>query len=335
MNDGFRRLFRLIVWMLSLTAGAAIAASRDEAQAVGGYPSRPVRLVVPFPPGSPSDILARIIGEPLAQRLGRTVVIDNRAGAGGLSGVELVASAQPDGYTLVLGGTGALAISPGLRATMPFNVGRDFAPVTLAAAMPQMLVTGPQVPAGNIAELMALAKTSRASLNFASGGTGTVAHLAGELFKNAAKIEATHVPYRGGTPAAVTEMIAGQVQFMFSGVAVLMPYVKSGRLKGIAVAAGKRSLLAPHLPTVIEAGIPGFTIEVWVGVLAPAKSPSAVIVKLNGELNALLKSQAVQDRMLALGAEAAGGSPEQFRAFMAAETDKWRHSIRSANLKEE
>jgi len=162
-----------------------------------------------------------------------------------------------------------------------------------------------------------------------------VAHLAGELFKNAAKIEATHVPYRGGTPAAVTEMIAGQVQFMFSGVAVLMPYVKSGRLKGIAVAAGKRSLLAPHLPTVIEAGIPGFTIEVWVGVLAPAKSPSAVIVKLNGELNALLKSQAVQDRMLALGAEAAGGSPEQFRAFMAAETDKWRHSIRSANLKEE
>lgn len=318
---------------LGLSAGIVVAA--DNADEASAYPSRPLRMVVPFPPGSPSDILARIISEPLAQRVNRPVIIDNRAGAGGVSGVELVATAQPDGYTLVLGGTGALAISPGLRAAMPYNVARDFAPVTLAALMPQMLVAGNQVPVNSVKELIALAKARQGQFNYASGGIGTVAHLAGEMFKNAAKIDATHIPYRGGTPAAVTEIMAGQVQFMFSGVAVLMPYVKSGRLKGLAVAANTRSPLAPTLPTVIESGFPTFTIEVWAGVLAPARTPSSIIGRLNREIVALLKSQDVQDRMLGQGAEAARSSPEKFRTFIATEADKWQRSIRSANIKEE
>lgn len=323
----------LAFWLWNGLAQAAQAA--DGADSVAGYPSRPVRLVVPFPPGSPSDVLARIIAEPLARRLNRPVVIDNRAGAGGMAGVELVASAQPDGYTLVFGGTGALAISPALRASMPYNVMRDFAPVTLAVLMPQMLVAGLNVPANSVKELIALGKTRQARLNYASGGTGSLAHIAGEMFKHATEIEATHIPYRGGTPAAVTEIIAGQVQFMFSGVTVLMPYVKAGRIKGLAVAANARSPLAPTLPTVIESGLPGFTVELWVGILAPARSPAAVIAKLNRELVGLLRSPDVAERLLAQGAEAVGNTPEEFRAFIAKDGDKWQRVIRGAGIREE
>ena len=301
----------------------------------GAYPNRPVRMVVPFPPGSPSDILSRVISDPLSQRLGRPVVIENRAGAGGLSGVEAVATAAPDGYTLVLGGTGALAISPSLRESMPYNVARDFAPIGLAATMPQMLVVGLQVPVSTVNELIAYVKARPGQLNYASGGPGSVAHLAGEMFKSAAGLDATHIPYRAGTPAAVTEIIAGRIQFMYSGITVLLPYVKSGRIKGIAVAANARSALAPNLPTVIESGLPDFTVEVWVGLLAPAKTPPAVIARVNRDLVALLKAPEVRERMLGQGAEPVGGTPDEFRAYIAREADKWQRIIRAANIREE
>lgn len=322
---------------LALAATCATCAAADDGGDAGAYPARSVRMVVPFPPGSPSDILARVISEPLGQRLGRPVVVDNRAGAGGLAGVEAVASAAPDGYTLVLGGTGALAISPALRESMPYNVARDFAPIVLSASFAQMLVVGNQVPVGNVKELVALARSRKgqSQLNYASGGTGAVNHLAGELFRNAVGIEATHIPYKGGTPAAINDIMGGQVQYMFSGVSILLPHVKAGKLKGIAVAAPARSVLAPDLPTVIESGVPNFTVEVWVGLLGPARTPQPVIARVNAETNALLKSAEVRNRLVALGAEAVGGTPEEFRAYIARDADKWLRVIRSANIREE
>jgi tripartite-type tricarboxylate transporter receptor subunit TctC len=319
--------------MLLLVACLPCLAAENAAE----YPNRAVRVIVPFPPGSPSDILARVITDPLGQRLAKPIVVDNRAGAGGLAGVEATASAAPDGYTLVLGGTGALAISPALRENMPYNVERDFAPIILAASFAQMLVTGNQVPVSTVKELVALAKSRKgqSQLNFASGGTGAVNHLAGELFKSATGIEATHIPYKGGTPAAINDIMGGQVQFMFSGVSILLPSVKAGKLKGIAVAAPARSALAPDLPTVIESGVPNFTVEVWVGLLGPAKTPQAVIAKVNSETTAVLKSSEVRSRLVALGAEAVGSTPDEFRSYIARDADKWLRVIRSANIKEE
>jgi tripartite-type tricarboxylate transporter receptor subunit TctC len=220
---------------------------------------------------------------------------------------------------------------------MPYNVTRDFAPITLATSQPQMLIVGTQLPVTTVKDLVALAKSRKgqSQLNYASGGSGAVTHLAGEMFKNATGIEAAHIPYKGGTPAAVVEIMAGQVQFMFSGVSVLLPYVKSGQVKGIAVAAPRRSPLAPHLPTVIESGLPGFTVEVWVGLLAPAKTSPAIIAKLNRETVALLKSAEVRDRLLAVGVEPVGSTPEEFRAYIAKDTDKWQRIIRAANIKED
>ncbi len=326
---------KLILTAATLTfmAGAACAADG----AVDAWPSRAVRLVVPFPAGSPSDILARVITEPLGQRLGRPLVVDNRAGAGGLAGVEAVATAAPDGYTLVLGGTGALAISPALREAMPYNVARDFAPIVLAASFAQMLVVGNQVPVNTVKELVALAKAQqgKGQLNYASGGIGAVNHLAGELFNGAVGITATHIPYKGGTPAAINDIMGGQVQYMFSGVSILLPHVKAGKLKGIAVAAPARSVLAPDLPTVIESGVPNFTVEVWVGLLGPAKTPQPVVARVNAETNAVLNSVEVRNRLVALGAEAVGGTAEAFRNYIVKDADKWLRVIRSANIKEE
>ena len=325
-------------WLLAALMAACMAVTgtcgaADDA----AYPNRAVRLIVPFPPGSPSDILARVISEPLGQRLGKPMVVDNRAGAGGLAGVEAVASAAPDGYTLVLGGTGALAISPALRETMPYNVERDFAPIILAASFAQMLVVGNQVPVSTVKELVALAKSRKGQgqLNFASGGIGAVNHLAGELFKSAVGIEATHIPYKGGTPAAINDLMGGQVQFMFSGVSILLPSVKAGKLRGIAVAAPARSALAPDLPTVIESGVPNFTVEVWVGLLAPARTPQPVIARINAETTALLKTAEVRGRLVSLGAEAVGSTPDEFRAYIARDAEKWLRVIRGANIKEE
>jgi len=298
------------------------------------YPAKPVRLVVPFPSGSPSDILGRITGNALAERLGKPVVIDNRAGGAGLAGVEMVARAAPDGYTLVMGGTGALAISPGLRATMPYEVERDFAPISLVASAPFMLVTGHSVAANSVKELIALAKARPGQLNYASGGTGAVTHLAGEMFKAAARVDITHVAYRG-TPAATTDLIAGQVQLMFSGITVLLPYVKSGKLKGLGVASTARSPLVPELPTLIESGLPGFTVNMWAGVLAPALTPAPVITRLNNEIVALIGASEVRSRLTALGATPVGDTPEAFRAFIRAEADKWRGVIRTAGVKED
>jgi tripartite-type tricarboxylate transporter receptor subunit TctC len=319
----------------TFTFMAGVACAADGGADV--YPSRAVRLVVPFPAGSPSDILARVITEPLGQRLARPLVVDNRAGAGGLAGVEAVATAAPDGYTLVLGGTGALAISPALRESMPYNVARDFAPVVLAASFAQMLVVGNQVPVASVKDLVALAKAQKGKgqLNYASGGIGAVNHLAGELFKIAVGIEATHIPYKGGTPAAINDIMGGQVQYMFSGVSILLPHVKAGKLKGIAVAAPARSVLAPDLPTVIESGVPNFTVEVWVGLLGPAKMPQPIIARVNAETNAVLKTAEVRNRLVALGAEAAGGTAEEFRSYIAKDAEKWLRVIRSANIKEE
>lgn len=317
----------LAVVYLLVSAMPAVAFAQN-------YPVKPVRLVVPFPSGSPSDILGRIVGQELGVVLGQAVVIDNRPGAAGVVGVDTVAKAAPDGYTLLMGGTGALAINPGLRAKMPYDPVRDFVPVSLVASIPFILVTTPALPANTVRELVAYAKTQPRALNYASSGVGSPTHLAAELFGGLTGVALTHVPYKG-TALATTDLISGQVQLMFSGVTVLLPYVKAGKLKCLAVASPARTALLPATPTVIESGFPGFTAETWTGVLAPAKTAAPIVTRLNAEVVKMLHAPEVRVRLAALGAEPVGNSSAQFGAYIRDELAKWARVVKAAGIREE
>ena len=308
-----------------MSVGTALAQS---------YPNRPVRLVVPFPPGSPSDILGRMVGQHYSQALGQPFIIDNRPGAAGIVGAETVAKAAPDGYTLLMGGTGALAINPGLRATMPYDPLRDFAPVSLFARIPFILVVSPSVPATTVKELVAIAKAKPRQLNYASSGIGSPTQLAAELFKSMTGTDMVHIAYKGTGPATL-DLISGQTHVMFSGITVLMPHVKTGRLRGLAVASASRTPLLPQLPTVIEAGVPGFTAETWTGVLAPRATPAAIVTRLHQEIVKMVRDAEVKERLLGLGAEPIGNRPEEFRSYMGHEITKWTKVIKAVGIKEE
>ena len=318
---------------LSLAATLAILAPHA-ARAADAYPAKPVRFVVAFPPGGGTDIIARAIAQKLAERIAQQVVVDNRPGAGGNIGTDIVAKSAPDGYTMLMGSAGPLAINASLFGKMPFDPIKDLAPVTLAASTPNVLVVHPSLRAATVKELIALAKARSGEINFASSGHGTPAHLAGELFNSMAGVKMVHVPYKGAAPA-LADLLGGQVQLMFSTMPPALPHVKDGKLRALAVTSAKRSPAAPDIPTLDEIALPGFEANTWHGVVVPAGTPATIVARLNREIVAILHLPDVVERFSSQGAEALGSTPEEFAAYIRSETLKWAKVVRDSGAKAE
>jgi len=316
--------------LAGLAASVALAAA-PWAVAQSTYPNKPVRLVVPFPAGGTTDILARAAAQKLSEAWGQQVIVDNRPGAGGNIGSELVAKATPDGYTLLMGTVGTRAINPGLYAKMPYDHVKDFAPVILVAGVPNVLVVNPAVPVNTVAELIAYGKANPNKINFASSGAGTSIHLSGELFKTMTGIQMTHVPYKGSSPA-LTDLIGGQVQIMFDNLPSSLAFIKAGKLRALGVTSTTRAAALPDVPTVADT-VPGFEASSWFGILAPAGTPRDVVAKVNGDVAKWLASPDAKDKLLAQGANAAGGSPEDFAKHIQAETAKWSRVVKESGAK--
>jgi len=295
---------------------------------------KPVRFVVGFTPGGPSDILARALAAKVGETRGQPVVVENRPGAGGNLAAEVVAKSAPDGNTWLLGNNSILATNAALYSHLPFDPVKDFAPVALVGIQPNMLVVHPSVPAQSVAELIAFAKQHPGKLNYASTGAGVASHLSAELFKSMTGIDMVHVPYKGAQPA-LTDLIAGQCQVMFATTASAIPYVKAGRLRALAVTSAQRSPSLPGLPTVAEAGVPGFESTTWHGVVVPAGTPPAIVERLNHDINAALREAELRKRLDALGVEVAGGTPQQFAAYIATEIPKWTKIVRDSGARAE
>lgn len=296
------------------------------------FPAKPIRFILGYPPGGASDAVARLMVGPMTARLGQQIVIDNRPGAGGNIAGEIVARAAPDGHTWFLGNNGILATNQALYQKMPFDSLRDFATVVLIATQPSVLVTHPSLPVKNVKDLVALAKARPGQLNYASSGTGTAGHLAGELFKGLAGVSYQHIPYKGGGPAVI-DLVAGQVHFMFATAASVIPHTRTTRLRALAVTSAQRSPSVPELPTVAESGITGFEALTWHGIVVPAATPAPVITKINTEFNAVLAASELRDRLATQGVEARGGKPEEFAAFLRAEIPKWSKVVRDSGAK--
>jgi tripartite-type tricarboxylate transporter receptor subunit TctC len=309
----------------------ALAATGALAQA---YPTKPVRLIVPFPAGESVDATARLVGQSWSAALGAQIVVDNRGGAGGTIGSEAVARSAPDGYTLLWGNSGPLAIGPSLYNKLGYDVARDFEPVSLVAILPFVLFASPQLKASSVAELVAYAKAHPGEINFASTGIGSGLHLIGELFKSEAKIDIVHVPYKG-VAQALPEILAGKIQIAFNTIPAFLPHVKAGRLKALAVTADSRSPMLPGVPTMPEAGFPGVIGTGWHAVVVPAGTPRDVVAKLSRTLVATVAAPELQTQLLAQGAQPIGGSPEELRAFMRAESEKWSAVIRASGARAE
>jgi tripartite-type tricarboxylate transporter receptor subunit TctC len=299
--------------------------------ATAQFPAKPVRIVIGFAAGGGADILARTIAPKLGENLGQQVVVDNRPGAAGNIGIELVAKSPPDGYTLLMGVPG-LVSNPLLYSKVPFDLVRDFAPISLLGTVPNLLVVHPSVPANSVRQLVALAKANPRKLNVASSGSGTSLHLAAELFKSMTGIELVHVAYKGGAPA-VADLMGGHVDLMFDVLPSSMPYVKAGRLKALGVTSEQRTPLLPDIPTLAESGVPGYQAVTWNGILAPAATPRDVISKLNGAIAQILRTPEMKERFAGIGTEPIWTTPEQFDAFLRAETVKWTGVIKSAGIK--
>jgi tripartite-type tricarboxylate transporter receptor subunit TctC len=311
------------------TVAAVLVAGIAAAQT---YPNRPIRFIVPFPPGGGNDTMARTVGNKLSAALGQQFVIDNRAGAGGVIGAETAAHAPGDGYTLFLGGVASHGIVPNLHPKLGYDPVKDFSPVSLIAAAPLILVVHPAVPARSVKELVQLAKAKPGQLNFASNGTGGSSHLAAELFKMMTGTDMVHVPYKGLSPA-LTDLLSGQIQLMFSSTVAILPQVRAGRLRGLAITSVKRSAAMPEVPTVAEAGVAGYETASWYGVLAPAGTPRAIIEQLNREIARVVQMPDVRERLMSEGAEPAGGSPQEFAAHIKRELARWSQVIKQAKIK--
>jgi len=308
----------------------AVAALSPVLAAAQEFPTKSIRLIVPFPPGGPNDLIARTVGQRMSEILKQPVIIENRGGQGGVLGTDVVAKAPPDGYTIAIASAGALVISPSMEK-VAYDTLKDLAPVTLVATVPEMLVVATNVPANTMAELVALAKAQPGKMNFASSGPGSLPHLAGELFKLTAKIDITHVPYRGAAPA-VTDLLAGQVQMVFLDLPVLLPQVKAGKLKPIAVGALKRVPSAPDVPTTTEAGMPNLQTENWYGMVAPGKTPPQIVAAINKAAVEAMKDPKVIEKLSSQGATLVGDTPEHFRAFIDSEIKKWAKVIKDAGV---
>jgi len=296
------------------------------------YPTRPVRFVVPYAPGGNTDTLARTIGVKLADALGQQVVVDNRTGANGDIGMEIVARSRPDGYTIVLGYIANLAIAPSLYAKMPYDPVKDFAPITQPASSPNVLTAHPSVQAKTLQELIALAKAKPGQISFASTGVASVGHLTGELINNLAGIRMTHVPYKG-SGQAVTDILGGHVQVMFSGFSSTLHHIRAGKLRALAVTGPKRSPALAEVPTISEQGFPGVEATAWYGILAPAGTPKPVVAQLHGDLVRVLKQPDVVQKLDGLGFEIVGSTPEQFSAYIRTEIKKWEKVVRASGAK--
>ena len=294
------------------------------------FPNRNIRLIVPFPPGGPNDIIARVVGKRMEEILKQTIVVDNRSGQGGVLGTDLVVKAAPDGYTVGIASAGALAISPSMEK-VAYDTLKDLQPVTLVAKVPEMLVVATSVPASNMKELVALAKAQPGKLNFASSGPGSMPHLAGELFKLTAKIDMTHVPYKGAAPA-VNDLLGQQVQMVFLDLPVLLPQINAGKLRPIAVGAPERVPSAPDVPTTAEADMPDLLTENWYGMVAPAHTPPKIVAILNKAAVEAIKDSEVKEKLASQGAILVGDKPEQFAAYIDSETKKWAMVIKEAGV---
>ncbi len=314
---------------------AAFAVSCAPAMAQGSaaakYPDKALRLVVPFPPGGGNDILARTLGQRLAEVVSQQVVVDNRGGAGGALGATIAAQANPDGYTLFLGSVGNLAQSPALKADLPYNPVRDFAAAALVATSSFILAVNPSVPAKSVQDLIALAKASPGKLNYASAGTGSSLHMAGEVFKFATGTDMLHVPYKGTGPA-MADLVSGRVQLIFSTMPPALPQIKNGKLRALGVTTAKRAAAAPEVPTIAESGVKGFNVSNWQGVLAPAKTPAPIVKKLNQDILAALKLPGMTEALAAQGLESAGGTPEEFGALIKSEIAKYTQVVKAAKI---
>ena len=298
------------------------------------YPNRPIKIVVTFPAGGGADFVGRAIAPKLTEALGQPVIVDNRAGAGGGIGNEVVAKSPPDGYTLLLGAAGAMTILPHLYAKVAFDTFKDFEPVCLVGSSPFILTLHPSVPASSVQELTALAKSSPGKLNFGSSGNGGAPHLAGELYKSVTGTSIVHVPYKGLAPA-ITDLLGGQIQLLFADVGLVAPHVKAGKLKAIAVTSKQRSTTLPDVPTMIEAGVPGYQAGTWYGILAPAGTPAAIITRLNAELLKILATPEIKNQFAGQGIEPGGDRPEEFAALIRDDYAKWAKVIKEANVKPE
>lgn len=317
------KLLDLLALVLA-TAAALPAAAQP-------YPTRPIRIIVPFAPGGPADLLARTLGQKMQETWGQSVVADNRAGAGGNLGMDLAAKAAPDGYTLVIAPTGNLTVNPHL-GPLPYDVFRDLAPVTQLATVENVLVIHPGIAAGNVQELVALARAKPGTLSFASPGAGSQAHVAGEFLKGMTATDMVHIPYKGTGPA-LNDLLGGQLSMMFSQMSSALPHIRAGKLRALGVASLKRSALLPALPTVAEQNLPGFEAVSWYALMAPAGTPADVIARLQAESARILRLPDVREKLAALGAEPVGNRPEELAAIIKAESTRWQKVVRDANIK--
>jgi len=321
---------------LPLLAGAVIltgAGSAANAQTAASFPVKPVKLVVPFAPGGPNDILARIVGQKWNEAWGHPAIIENRGGAGGTIGVEYGSKAPPDGYTIIMGGMSNLAVAVGMYSKLGYDP-HELTPITNIAIVPYVLAVNPRVPAKNVAELIAVAKSKKSLLSYGSSGTGAVSHLAAELFKSMSGTDLVHVPYKGTAPA-ITDVIAGQIDMMFADYAAIAPHAKVGKLRMLAVAGGKRSGTAPELPTIGESGVKGYAVDAWFGLVAPPGVSKDIVARINTVTVNALKSADVKQRFGELGYEPIGDTPEQFGATIRSDIDKYVRIVRQVGIKAE
>ena len=316
---------------LLAVACAALAPAQAIAQPAQKFPDRPIRFIVPFPPGGGNDILARVLAPKMSEGLGQPVVVDNRPGAGGNIGADLAAKAAPDGYTIVIA-SNQVTMNPALYAKLPFDIEKDFAPVALAASVPMVLVVNPAVPAASVKELVALAKAEPGKLNYSTPGNGTPQHIAFEVFNHAAGIRIAHVPYKGTGPA-IADVIGGQVQATFGTLASLEQHVKAGKLRALAVATPKRSLTMPTVPTMAESGVPGYDVSLWYSILAPAGTPAPVLARLSAEIAKALAAPEVRDRLVGQGFEVSYLNPEQMNDLMKRDIARWGKSLKDVGIK--
>lgn len=320
----------IAIFSIALLSSAVHA--QPASQALNTWPVRPIRLIVPFTPGGSSDILARAIGQKLTEAWGQPVVIDNVPGAGGSIGADKAAKSAPDGYTLLMGHIGTLAVNPSLYPKLPYNPVKDFAPVAWVARVPNVLVVHPSVQAKNVKELVALAKSKPGQINYGSGGNGSAANLATEYFKLQTGSSLLHIPYRGTAPA-VSDLLGGQIQVLFTGAPAVLGQIKSGQLRALAVSSPQRLVALPEVPTVAEAGYKDFEADQWYGVVAPTGTPNDVVAKLNAQINLSLNSPDLKARLIGEGAIATPTSPEAFKRHIASEIERWRPVITSGRVK--
>lgn len=314
-------LLNSVAMLVFFQAGAA--ANRD-------YPVKPIRVIVPYAPGGGTDTTGRILAQKLTEKFGQSVIVDNRAGAAGIVGSDIVAKAAPDGYTLLLV-AGAHAINPSLYAKLPYDTVKDFAPVAFLVTAPNILVVNPSIPANSVQELIALAKAKRGQLNFGSGGVGQTPHLAAELFKSMAGVAMNHVPYKGGAPATI-DLIGGRLSMMFGGMVLTLPHVKAGRLRALATTGARRSQAVPELPTIAEAGLPGYEADEWFGAFAPAGMPRHIVQTLNTGMRGILRVPDVQQQFAGLGAEVVDMDVREFSDFVKKQIAKWAKVVKDANI---